>query len=94
MSHLSLEGNFLNNCLYLFLYFGKKLAKGSTNELPKVGFDGIALKVIFQGLKRSEKGQIWVFCYFLLISQKLSDNFFGIQLLGNDIDQLSRERFD
>ena len=39
------------------------------------------------------------FCYFATFcqfSQKRSDNFFifDIQLLGDDIDQLSRDRFD
>ena len=52
------------------------------------GFVRIALKVIFQGLKR-KKGQIWQF------PKKWSDNFvmYCIQLLGDDIDQLSRDGF-
>ena len=46
---------------------------------------------------RSEKGQIWVFCYFLASFSINSHNFslfFCIQLLGDDIDQLSRDEFD
>ena len=34
-----------------FLYFGMNLPKDGTNQLPKAGFDWIALKVIFQGRK-------------------------------------------
>ena len=33
------------------LHFGMNLPKHGTNQLPKAGFDWIALKVIFQGQK-------------------------------------------
>ena len=33
------------------LYFGMNLARDGTNQLPKAGFDWIALMVIFQGRK-------------------------------------------
>ena len=47
--------------------------------------------------KRSENGQIWVFCYFLAIFSKTVGcflYFLYIQLRGDDIDQLSRYGFD
>ena len=42
-----------------------ELHNDSTNELSKDGFDGIALKVIFQG----PKGQIGPFHIFMYIIQ-------------------------
>ena len=47
--------------------------------------------------ERSEKGQIWLFCYFLPIFSKTVLLLFFIsciQLLEDDIDQLSRDGFD
>ena len=41
-----------------------QLPKEGTNELSKDGFDS---KGHFSRSERSEKGQIWLFCYFLPI---------------------------
>ena len=48
----------------------------------------------FSRSERFEKGQIWLFCYFLPIYSKVVWYIFFIsciQLLGDDIDQLSRD---
>ena len=39
-----LGGNFLKKCLLTFLYFGLKIPMEGSDELPKDGFDLIALR--------------------------------------------------
>ena len=63
-----------------------KHAKEGTNELSKDGFERMALKVIFQGPKGPQKGQIWLFsmfCYSLPIFSKIVFIFcFAYSFLG------------
>ena len=74
-----------------------KLPKVGTDGLPKDGFDWIALKIFFQGLKGQKKVKFGYFSTFWQFSKKLSGNFslfFCIQLLDDNIDQLSTDGFD
>ena len=62
-------------------------------KLSKEGADGI---VKFQGPKGQKKAKLGYFATFWQFSQKKRcDNFylFCMQLLGDDIDQLSRNGF-
>ena len=72
-----------------------KLSKEGTNELSTDGFDWIALNVIFQGLKGPKRSTVTAI--FSKFSQKPFDIFslFFVHslLLGDDIDQLSRDGF-
>ena len=67
----------------LFLYLGMKLHREGTNELS-TRFDWIALNVIFQGTKGPKRVK---FCCFATC-------YVCIQLLGDNIDHLLRDRFD
>ena len=51
------------------------LPKDGTNQLPKAGFDWIALKVIFQGLNLPLFSNFDIYCLFI---QNLFSNFFFI----------------
>ena len=72
-----------------------KLPKESTDGLPRDGFDCITDTVIFRGLEGQKKVIFGYFSTFWQFSLTRSDNFslfyFCIQLLGDDINQLSRD---
>ena len=71
-----------------------KLPKEGADGLPEDGFDWITLKVSLQGLKGPKKVKFCCFATFCQFSQKRFDNFslfFCTQLLGDDIDKLSRD---
>ena len=73
-----------------------KLRKVGTNELSKYRFGSIALMVTLEapkGLKRVQFGCFYTFCQFLK-NGIITLFCFYIQLLGDDIDQLSRDGFD
>ena len=73
-----------------------QLPKEGAVGLPKDGFDWITLKVIFLGPKGPQMSNLTVFATFCQFSQKRVDHFsylFCTQLLGDDIDKLSREEF-
>ena len=74
-----------------------KRPKEGADGLPKDGSDWITLKVIVQGSNGQKMVKFWYFVTFWQFSQNWSENFFFIfcmQLLGDDIDQLSRDEFD
>ena len=51
LAQFSFDGNFIKKKLIKFSLFGMKLPKEGT-ELPKDGFDRIALNVILKGPKK------------------------------------------
>ena len=73
-----------------------KLPKKGTNELSKYGFDWITLKVNLQGYKAPKGSNLAVLLLFahFLKNGLITFFIFCIQLLGDDIDQLSRDGFD
>ena len=56
--------------------------KEGTDELPKDGFDWIAIKVSFQGPKGLKKSHLGILLFFCKISQKLFHNFVIYSFLG------------
>ena len=73
-----------------------KLPNEGTDGLTRDGFNRITLNVIFKVL-RVRKCQIFVFCNFLAIFStglKTCLYFLRMQLLVDDIDNLSRDGFD
>ena len=73
------------------------LPKDGTNQLPKAGFDWIALKVIFQGRKGLHLplfSNFDIYCPF--IQNLLSNLFFifGMKLPQDGDKELWREGFD
>ena len=91
-----LGGNYLKNCLITFSLFMQEASQGGTNELSKDGFDRIALKVILKGPKGPKRVKLSCFATFFanFLKSGLIKCISCIQLLGDDIDQLSRDGID
>ena len=72
------------------------LPEDGTNQLPKAGFDWIALKVIFQGRKGLNLPLFSNFATYCPFIQNLFSNFFsiGMKLPPDGDDELWREGFD
>ena len=72
-----------------------QLPKEGADGLPTDGFDGITLKVIFQGPKGPKGPKRSNFADLLHFANLLKNGLitFFTQLLGDDIDQLSRYGF-
>ena len=73
------------------------LPKDGTNQLPKAGFDWIALKVIFQGRKGLNLPLFSNFDIYCPFIQNLFSNFFFIsrmKLPQDGDNELWREGFD
>ena len=70
------------------------LPKDGTNQLPKAGFDWIALKVIFQGQKGINLPLLSKFATYCPFIQNLFSNFTFILASSQDGDnELWREGF-
>ena len=73
------------------------LPEDGTNQLPKAGFDWIALKGIFQGRKGLNLPLFSNFDTYCPFIQNLFSNFFyifGMKLPPDGDDELWREEFD
>ena len=73
------------------------LPEDGINQLPKAGFDWIALKVIFQGRKGLNLPLFSNFDTYCPFIQNLFSNFFlyfGMKLPQDGDDELWREGFD
>ena len=69
-----------------------KLSKEGTDGLPEDGFDWITLKVIFQGSKCQKRSNLAVLLLFAnFLKNGLITFLCSFVLLGDDIDQLSRD---